>query len=211
MDDKIIKFLSKIEFSNFLDVGAGNGIRLEKIMRYHPSVKVRAVEISPLMFKELKKKNIEAVLVDARSISFKADSFDVVHCSHLIEHFQYPDICKVLEELVRVARPGGYIIIRTPMISKKFYADLDHIKPYPPAAILNYFSLDYQAQKVSNYRIKLIKVWYGYGPISLVDHYYAGSNIFLKGFNKIFDILFNKIGFPRTWNPTEYIMILKKI
>lgn len=43
---------------------------------------------------------------------FSDDSFDFVHFSHVIEHV--PDPRGFLEEVVRITKPGGYVVIVTP-------------------------------------------------------------------------------------------------
>ena len=47
-------------------------------------------------------------------LPFAEDSVEVLLASHIIEHFSYREINKVLEEWYRVLRPGGDILIITP-------------------------------------------------------------------------------------------------
>lgn len=44
--------------------------------------------------------------------AFSAESFDVVHASHLIEHLNQPGV--FLEEVSRILKPGGQLILTTP-------------------------------------------------------------------------------------------------
>lgn len=54
------------------------------------------------------------VIADAFMLPFMNESFDCVFSSHLIEHFSYREISRVLAEWVRVLKMGGTIEIRCP-------------------------------------------------------------------------------------------------
>ena len=211
MHKKISKFLSSIEFNNFLDVGTGMGVLVRKLLEGRSEVRLEAIEISARMASALKNANISVTRADAKKLPFKANSFDVVNCSHLIEHFGYEDVRKVLDELVRVTVPQGYIIIITPLMWKHFYEDLDHVRPYTPTAIANYFRSDLQAQAVSDYNIEIVRVWYRYPRVALVDYYYRGTSRFIKFINRLLGFSFRKIGLPRSFSPNGYAMIMKKL
>lgn len=52
---------------------------------------------------------------DDGQLPIAPDSYDIVHCSHVIEHLVNPDV--VFEEAMRILRPGGYLFIGTPNIA----------------------------------------------------------------------------------------------
>jgi len=52
------------------------------------------------------------VVCDAQSLPFKADMFDVVVCSHVLEHLEKPNYC--LREISRVARDEAEITVGFP-------------------------------------------------------------------------------------------------
>lgn len=54
----------------------------------------------------------EALVADLRSVQLKADSFDVVYCSFVLEHVA--GAREVLERFRMAVRPGGRIIVRVP-------------------------------------------------------------------------------------------------
>ena len=83
----------------------------------------------------------------------------IVHCSHLIEHFKYPEVAQVIDELLRVTKIGGICIIRSPLMWEYFYCDLDHVRPYPPEAIISYFNNDQQQRKGQS-KIQVLNIWY---------------------------------------------------
>ncbi|MBT9317285.1 class I SAM-dependent methyltransferase [Leptothoe spongobia] len=51
--------------------------------------------------------------VDITDIPFKDDQFDVVFCSHVLEHV--PEDRKAMSELYRVLKPGGWAILQVPI------------------------------------------------------------------------------------------------
>jgi SAM-dependent methyltransferase len=56
--------------------------------------------------------NVSLEVGDVTSLSFEADSFDLVVCFEVIEHVPNPGA--VLDELKRVLRPGGLLVVSTP-------------------------------------------------------------------------------------------------
>jgi len=61
------------------------------------------------------------VVADITNLPFPADSFDVIYCSHVLEHV--PDDCLALAELYRVMRPSGWGLIEVPITSRKTFED----------------------------------------------------------------------------------------
>jgi ubiquinone/menaquinone biosynthesis C-methylase UbiE len=57
------------------------------------------------------------VKMDITDIQYPDNSFDVIYCSHVLEHI--PDDHRAMSELFRVLKPGGWAILQVPQ------ADLD--------------------------------------------------------------------------------------
>lgn len=53
------------------------------------------------------------VCVDITSMAFADDSFDVILCSHVLEHI--PDDASAMADLHRVLRPGGWAMLQVPL------------------------------------------------------------------------------------------------
>jgi len=67
--------------------------------------------------------------VDITQIQFDDNSFDVIYCSHVLEHV--PDDIKALREFYRVLKPGGWAMLQVP-IDKSLavtYEDLSIVDP----------------------------------------------------------------------------------
>ena len=66
----------------------------------------------------------------------KHECFGAVFFSHLIEHFAYPDACRLLARISASLIPGGRTIVITPNpasleVAEYFWLDPTHVRPYP--------------------------------------------------------------------------------
>lgn len=159
----VLEFLKNIsagESLRYLEVGAGLG-RFPNLLKQDSSLSsldVTCLEINPNLCDNLKKQNLKTIQGSIMDMPFPENSFDIVHCAHVIEHFGYPDITNVLDELVRVTKIHGHIVIRSPLMHSGFYNDIDHVRPYPPKCILQYFD-NQQQQKQGGHQLKLMQAW----------------------------------------------------
>lgn len=99
-----------------LEVGVGTGISLPL---YAPHVRIFGTDISEAMLKKAKRrvaefhlKNVEGLAVmDAESLEFPDNSFDVVMAQYVVTAVPNPEAA--LDEFVRVLRVGGELMILT--------------------------------------------------------------------------------------------------
>lgn len=49
---------------------------------------------------------------DARDLEFDDESFDLILCASMLEHV--PDFWRAVDEMKRVLRPGGWLVVSTP-------------------------------------------------------------------------------------------------
>lgn len=207
-DSVVLDFLHSLphqKHPRIMEVGAGLG-RFAEILQALEN-DLSCLEINSQLVKKLSKKGFNVVNADIRNTGLKSESFDIIHCSHVIEHFGYPDITLVLDELLRLLSRDGYLIIRSPLIHPGFYNEIDHIRPYPPAAILQYFS-NSQQQKKGKYSLELVKHWkrqeyFHLSHLTTVDTF----------FKWLVDISFKwswlKFGHPQA-SPNGYVAIFVK-
>jgi len=161
--EKIFHFLRRNfddkNLISILDVGSGNCDFEFFLSKKLNNVIFYCVDINNDLVKLALSNGFKAIKANILELPFENNLFDVVHCSHVIEHLYYPDIVKAIDELVRVTKPGGFIIIRSPLwANHRFFHDIDHIRPYPPQAILNYFN-NLQQQKRNKVPIKKVAYW----------------------------------------------------
>lgn len=152
-DDEAAAIASLKERSVVLDVGCGDG-SLQHLLNvsHRADVTSHAVDINKSM--HLPKKVIfTRVDLEAGKLPFDDESFDLIYCSHVIEHLT--NALDVLDDIVRCLKVGGELIIRVPSersISGRsfglpvrrnfignFYDDPTHIgRPWSPQSLYRY-------------------------------------------------------------------------
>ena len=70
-----------------------------------------------------------------RRLPFKEASFERIYCSHVLEHFAYPDLRRLLLDVRRVLRPGGQFLIAVP--DAALYVDA-YLGRSPPEGLLRH-------------------------------------------------------------------------
>ncbi len=117
-----------------LDIGSGNGSFSDFCKRkdfYLMDANHKTVETLKLTYPN----TVHGALP---LLPFPSAFFDVIHCSHVIEHLQSEDLYNSLIEMDRCLNNSGYLVISTPLLSPTFYNDLSHVRPYPPAVLMKY-------------------------------------------------------------------------
>lgn len=116
--DKMLEFSQVESPATVLDVGCGIGGTSRHLAKKFPSAKVTGITISPeqqaratALAKERGINNAEFKLVDALNMTFEDNSFDFVWACESGEHM--PDKEKYVQEMARVLKPGGRIVIAT--------------------------------------------------------------------------------------------------
>lgn len=205
-DQPVLDFLKNLDPNLkylYLEVGAGLGRFAQLVKNNLKNIDITCLEINKELSNELKIRGLKSAEGDIRQAPFTNNQFDIIHCSHIIEHFGFPEITQVLDELFRIVKPSGYVIFRSPLMHRGFYNNIDHVRPYPPKTIIMYF--DYkQQQKKGCCKIKLIKEWQRREPFEI--------NINLRGLfsiNLFFKLLWNKFGWPKG-RPNGYVAIFQK-
>lgn len=217
-DLPVLSFLDSLDRNKnytFLEVGSGECRFVKKIISKYPNLNITCVEINSDLATIAKELGCDVINDNILNICWNK-VFDIVHCSHVIEHFNYPAISQLLDWLISSTKVGGSLIIRSPLMHAKFYYDLDHIRPYPPEAILNYL-YNPQQQKKGQATIDVKTIWYRTEPKLL--HMMSERNKFyhINKYRKIINNLiiyinqkrikhWNKFRRPAT-SPTGYVMI----
>ena len=126
----IIELAKCIQFKNVLEVGAGEGSILNWLSKWNFCDDLNCVEISESGIEMIKSKQIEhlkdVLLFDGYKIPYPDNHFDLVICSHVMEHVEHERI--LLREIKRVSR---HQIFEVP-IDFSFYVDrkLKHFLSY---------------------------------------------------------------------------------
>jgi len=106
--------------------------------------------------------------IDITDIPYPDASFDVVFCSHVLEHI--PDDEKALRELFRVLKPGGWAVLQTPYfpilqnsfsdpalntdeLRRLYYGQNDHVRIYGRDLFLKIESVGFTLQTKSHTQV----------------------------------------------------------
>ena len=111
--EKVLNAISGKSNPRVLDLACGPG-SLTPYLSSIPEIDLIGVDISPTMVKQAKKRFPEQnfFIDDAENMQFQDEFFDVVLCSGALHHFH--TIEKVVSEVKRVLKKGGFFIIREP-------------------------------------------------------------------------------------------------
>lgn len=116
-----------------LDVGCGTG----EFIKLSPQ-KIVGIDTNRLTLSLCRRQGLAVKYGSAAKIPYPQNSFDGLHCSHVIEHLGPRQVYAFLKEATRVLKSNGILVISSPLLWPGFYDNLTHIKPYPPRAITRY-------------------------------------------------------------------------
>lgn len=194
---------------HILDVGCGKG----DFCINNPK-KIAGIDINRTSLKAARANGCTVRYGDARNIPYKSISFDGIFCAHIIEHFNTKDAMKVLKELNRVLKPGGILVIQTPLMHDAFYNNFTHEKIYTPEAIMHYYGETLQPTyaQIGSFRIE--KLIYRYAdlynpviePVRLPNGFYRSFCIGMK----VLSLFCYSIGIRNYFKKNGYTLVLRK-
>jgi 2-polyprenyl-3-methyl-5-hydroxy-6-metoxy-1,4-benzoquinol methylase len=126
--NSIFRGTNFVENGNFLDVGCGMGY-FALIMKY---LGMNPYGVEPTEFDEelSKQYNLRITRSTLHQAEYKNDFFDTITLNHVLEHVNDPSV--VMLELNRILKPGGHLIIASPIsdsltfrIFGKYWAQID--------------------------------------------------------------------------------------
>jgi|LGOV01.1.fsa_nt_gb SAM-dependent methyltransferase len=165
------------------------------------------------------------ILGTALELPFKNESFENVHCSDLIEHFEPDRVIKLLKELYRILKEGGKLLIATPVAGKAFWGDPTHIRSYPPESLVGLFRGDDEKGTGTNHTschigvARIIGIYPRYSPIIRVPTrlYTKERRRCLANLIHPHSLLFfaskllARVGVLKFWAPSGYSLVLGKV
>ena len=110
-----------------LEVGCGSGASTHAIASKFPFLDCTGIDISPEAIEFASRthhlKNLHFEVGNAKSLDYPDNSFSIVTSFDCLEHI--PDLEVALHELMRVVKPGGYLIIKGPNHMSPLYTLVD--------------------------------------------------------------------------------------
>ncbi len=90
---------------------------------------ITGIDIDEDSVKIAKKRGLNASLHNAaKSLPFRDNSIENVHCRHLLEHLEEP--LGFMKDIFRVLRKKGRLVLLTDRMSEHFWDDYTHKKPF---------------------------------------------------------------------------------
>ena len=172
-----------------LDVGCGEG----EFMK-HDCMLITGFDTNQRVIGRLKSKGFNAFCATGSAMPFNDGEFDMAHCHNVIEHLDVVAAYAMLKEAARVLNSGGYLVLGSEVVTKKFWETFGHVKPYPPAAIIKLLRPDSREE------------FEGIGEFEAVGLFYIGD--FFK--NELAYMLSFAIGHFTQFFRREYFLVLKK-
>lgn len=126
--------------SHLLEIGSGDGALSGLIYKtlgcmiegVEPSAE--GVRFSEEMFTKHQFKGRFKV-AEGYSFDFADQQFDAIVLADVIEHIQYPDL--MLQEIKRLLKPGGIVLITTPIRTSEYPEDKMHVQEFYPHQLIN--------------------------------------------------------------------------
>jgi SAM-dependent methyltransferase len=88
--------------------------------------------------------------------------YDIVHCSHCLEHLDNPK--RALEEMYRVAKPGGRLIIALPHFSSRMaWTDIEHKQAFS-TNLFRRFTGRFAEMSPDKMRFEVMKIRFRWQP-----------------------------------------------
>lgn len=120
-----------------IDIGCGRGEWLELLKEN--GLKARGIDINGIFLNQCRERGLDVIESDAILYlrSLPDSSLGALTALHIIEHLPFKMLISLLDETVRVLRPGGIAILETPnpdnilVGCRNFYLDPTHRKPLP--------------------------------------------------------------------------------
>lgn len=121
------------ENGKLLEVAIGTGYPVADALQKQ-GFEIHGIDISPALIEKCLATNpaIHAKVGDAENLDYADGEFDAVYCFHSTWYF--PDLTRVIDEMIRVTRPGGFIIFdiqnrANPEIAAEYDKRLAQVRP----------------------------------------------------------------------------------
>ncbi|MDP3990737.1 MAG: class I SAM-dependent methyltransferase [Candidatus Nealsonbacteria bacterium] len=166
----VFKFLDPQKHEKILDIGCGDGAWYNELRKN--GIKVTGLDISSYDLNKLKERakalNLkpDVVKADAQKIPFKQNTFDKVYSICTFEHIK--DDKKVFEEVARVLKPKGLLVISLPMKEVPLLTKMA-IKLPEPIKKLFYNRLVVNAKNKEDYLNNFNKHYFHYRNYTIED------------------------------------------
>lgn len=110
-------YFERLQKGKLLELGVGSGDTLKLFSSW--GWQVEGLDFDPKAVKYASSQGLKVYQGDIFSQQFASDSFDAIFSSHVLEHV--PDPVALMQESLRVLKPGGIFVAVTPNASSKLH------------------------------------------------------------------------------------------
>ena len=130
---QVVYLIPKIKNQKILDIGCGDGVLLYLVNQNlnKKNSDLVGIDLDQDSLKTARKK-VKAKFFhsNAYKLPFKNNQFNCILATEIIEHLTAPH--KMLKEIVRCLKPGGKLILTTPIKISELPQDKMHVREYEP-------------------------------------------------------------------------------
>ncbi len=143
--DKKVFSLIEAAHNKIVDVGCGEGITLEKLIKIYPDKNITGIDIMPENVEICRQHNLPVSRGSVYDLKLEDASVDLCILSEVIEHLDHVE--PALENTRRILKSGGDLIIVFPndrmfkitrllfLKFKEAFADVGHVHQFTPKTI----------------------------------------------------------------------------
>jgi SAM-dependent methyltransferase len=150
-----------------LEVGCGRGGKLAWLHDLG-FFDVLGVDVDRCSVERARAQGYKAMTVEELNAAGPNRSFGLLVFAHVIEHFAPLDLVPFMDGWLDRLVPGGLALMASPVEHPGFYLDFDHVKPYYPQGIMDFFGPEAaQTQLRSRHVLHMEDVRFKRGPLRL--------------------------------------------
>lgn len=111
--------------TRLLEIGCGRGFYVNALTEFEQLKRIDGIEIEPTYLAKAKQaitsKKVYLVGASAYALPYASQSFDMVLLTEVLEHLE--DESLALQEIRRVLKPGGWLLVTVPSVDFPFWWD----------------------------------------------------------------------------------------
>jgi len=202
----ILELTRDIDIHKVCEVGCGEGSILKWLSEYEFAEQLYGIDISESgiekTFEKKIKNVVELKVFDGYSIPYSDKFFDLVVCSHVIEHVEHPRL--LLKEIMRISK---YQVFEVP-IDFSFYVDrkaahylaYGHINIYTPG-LFRFLLL--------SENFNMLKEIYYFYPDEILNHLFK-NNRYKLYMQKLKQFILRRVPYLRGVKPSSYAVLTEQ-
>lgn len=144
---------------NAIDLGCGRGEWLDLL--HENAILCRGVDLDEGMLEVCRGRGFDVSQKDALAALGELDdnTYWMISGFHIVEHIPFESLQSIVQESLRVLKPGGLLILETPnpenigVATESFYLDPTHIRPIP-SQLLSFITEYYGFARTKTLRLQ---------------------------------------------------------